>query len=268
MTFVKMGKLMTESWKTIDPFAKDVFCELALEGKLVYRQLMDEYHASSKTLPLPPGGGKKPAFIHKPSLKSPPVLHESKHAPKIVPLITTKPRARIVSPSVMPSLVHVPSSRSRMTSLSHDVSTSTSAEDNEELPFLPTSVSTEENDELPFLPTYASTEDDEELPFLSTSVSTEDNEELPFLLTTASSFEEDEALLCTDVASWRMMSSLASSLPMHVRGVAPLPIFTPSKETGYEIMSDSIFDAEMEALHQQGISVGDFMTFVMKLAEE
>jgi hypothetical protein len=156
-----------------------------------------------------------------------------------------------------------------MTSLSHDVSTSTSAEDNEELPFLPTSVSTEENDELPFLPTYASTEDDEELPFLSTSVSTEDNEELPFLLTTASSFEEDEALLCTDVASWRMMSSLASSLPMHVRGVAPLPIFTPSsKETGYEIMSDSIFDAEMEALHQQGISVGDFMTFVMKLAEE
>jgi hypothetical protein len=24
----------------------------------------------------------------------------------------------------------------------------------------------------------------------------------------------------------------------------------------------------MEALHQQGISVGDFMTFVMKLAEE
>ncbi len=31
MTFVKMGKLMTESWKTIDPFAKDVFCELALE---------------------------------------------------------------------------------------------------------------------------------------------------------------------------------------------------------------------------------------------
>jgi len=253
MTFVKMGKLMTESWKTIDPFAKDVFCELALEGKLVYRQMMNEYHASSKTLPLPPGGGKKPAFIYKPSLKSPPVLHESKHAPKIVPLITTKPRARIVSPSVMLSLVHVPSSssssRSRMTSLPHDVSKSTSAEDNEELQFLPsTSVSTEENDELPFLPTYASTEDDEELPFLPTTAF-------------ASSFEdeEEEALLYTDVARWRMMSSLSSS---------PLPIFTPSsKETGYE-MSDSIFDVEMEALQQQGISVGDFMTLVMKLAEE
>jgi len=91
MTFVEMGKLMTESWKTVDPFAKDVFCELASEGKLVYRQLMDDYHAASKTLP--PGGGKKHTFRYKPSLKSPPVLHEP-----------------IVLPSIMPSLVHVPSS--------------------------------------------------------------------------------------------------------------------------------------------------------------
>jgi hypothetical protein len=272
MTFVEMGKLMTESWKTVDPYAKDVFCELASEGKLVYRQLMDEYYAASKTLP--PGGGKKPTFRYKPSLKSPPVRHESKHALKRaktkadLSMITTRPSAPIVSPSVMPSLVHVPSSR--MASLPHDVSTPTFAEDDEELPFLPTSVSTEDNEELPFLPT---------------SVSTYDNEELPFLpaTATASLFEEDEAQLrtevarwrMTDVARWRMMPSLSSSLYMHVGGVLPIPFFTtnysPSssnrniQETGYE-MFDSML--EMKALQQQGISAGDFMTFVTKLAEE
>jgi hypothetical protein len=211
MTFVEMGKLMTESWKTVDPFAKDVFCELASEGKLVYRQLMDEYHAASKTLP--PGGGKKPTFRYKPSMKSPPVLHEP-----------------IVSPSIVPSLVHVPSSR--MASSPHDNVSFTSA----------------------------SVEVDEKLPFLRTAL-----------------FEEDEAQLRTDVARWRM--SLSSS--MHVSRVAPAPVpvtfpffttdYSPSssnhhiqESSGCE-MSDSILD--MEALQQQGISAGDFMTFVTKLAE-
>lgn len=43
LSFVEMGQLMTESWKSVDPYAKKVFDELAEEGRACYRDAMKEY---------------------------------------------------------------------------------------------------------------------------------------------------------------------------------------------------------------------------------
>ncbi len=43
ISFVEMGRLMTESWKNVDPFARQVFDDLAGEGRQHYKDALDEY---------------------------------------------------------------------------------------------------------------------------------------------------------------------------------------------------------------------------------
>lgn len=43
LSFVQMGRMMTESWKSVDPFAKQVFDDLAVEGKEFYKNSLKEY---------------------------------------------------------------------------------------------------------------------------------------------------------------------------------------------------------------------------------
>lgn len=43
ISFVQMGRLMTESWKNVDPFARQVFDDLAGEGRQHYKDALEEY---------------------------------------------------------------------------------------------------------------------------------------------------------------------------------------------------------------------------------
>ena len=44
ISFVEMGRMMTESWKNVDPFAKQVFDDLAGEGRAFYKDALEEYN--------------------------------------------------------------------------------------------------------------------------------------------------------------------------------------------------------------------------------
>ncbi|KAK1737993.1 hypothetical protein QTG54_011287 [Skeletonema marinoi] len=43
ISFVEMGRLMTESWKSVDPYARQVFDDLAGEGREYYRDALEKY---------------------------------------------------------------------------------------------------------------------------------------------------------------------------------------------------------------------------------
>ena len=43
ISFVEMGRLMTESWKSVDPYARQVFDDLAGEGRKFYRDALEKY---------------------------------------------------------------------------------------------------------------------------------------------------------------------------------------------------------------------------------
>lgn len=44
MDFVKMGRMMTDAWKAVDAYGKQVFDELAAEGRDIYRVVLKEYN--------------------------------------------------------------------------------------------------------------------------------------------------------------------------------------------------------------------------------
>ena len=44
ISFVEMGRLMSESWKCVDPFARQVFDEFAAEGRQFYKDALEEYN--------------------------------------------------------------------------------------------------------------------------------------------------------------------------------------------------------------------------------
>ena len=53
MSFLDLGKLMNNSWKTVDEFAKEVFNDLAEEGRNMYREKLKEYNDYASRMGLP-----------------------------------------------------------------------------------------------------------------------------------------------------------------------------------------------------------------------
>ena len=43
MSFIEMGKLMSDAWKTIDPVTKSVFDDLSAQGRVVWQKKLEEY---------------------------------------------------------------------------------------------------------------------------------------------------------------------------------------------------------------------------------
>ena len=43
MSFIEMGKLMSDAWKTIDPVTKRVFDDLSAQGRVVWQKKLEEY---------------------------------------------------------------------------------------------------------------------------------------------------------------------------------------------------------------------------------
>ena len=43
MSFIEMGKLMSDAWKTIDPVSKAVFDDLSAQGRVVWQKKLEEY---------------------------------------------------------------------------------------------------------------------------------------------------------------------------------------------------------------------------------
>jgi len=53
MSFLDLGKLMNNSWKTVDEFAKEVFNDLAEEGRNMYRERLKNYNDYASRMGLP-----------------------------------------------------------------------------------------------------------------------------------------------------------------------------------------------------------------------
>ena len=53
MSFLDLGKLMNNSWKTVDDFAKEVFNDLAEEGRNMYREKLKDYNDYASRMGLP-----------------------------------------------------------------------------------------------------------------------------------------------------------------------------------------------------------------------
>jgi len=43
MSFIEMGKLMSDAWKTIDPVSKGMFDDLSAQGRVVWQKKLEEY---------------------------------------------------------------------------------------------------------------------------------------------------------------------------------------------------------------------------------
>ena len=48
MSFIEMGKLMSDAWKTIDPVTKRVFDDLSAQGRVVWQKKLEEYERNLK----------------------------------------------------------------------------------------------------------------------------------------------------------------------------------------------------------------------------